>query len=66
MLAGCGPALSMINDDPASERAQLAIKKVTKIVETPEGKEFPQTSTVFQWYELEEFETYRHLGYLMG
>jgi hypothetical protein len=56
----------MINDDRASERAQLAIKKVTKIVEAPEGKVFPQTSTVFQWYELEEFEAYRHLGYLMG
>jgi hypothetical protein len=56
----------MINDDRASERAQLAIKKVTKIVEAPEGKVFPQTSTVFQWYELEEFEAYRHLSYLMG
>ena len=21
---------------------------------------------MFQWYELEEFEAYRHLGYLMG
>ena len=58
--------LAMISDDQARERAQLAIKKVTKIVEAPEGKEFPQTSTVFQWYELEEFEAYRHLGYLMG
>ncbi|MDO9117038.1 MAG: patatin-like phospholipase family protein [Nitrospira sp.] len=58
--------LSMISDAQARERAQLAIKKVTKIVEAPEGKEFPQTSTVFQWYELEEFEAYRHLGYLMG
>ena len=26
----------------------------------------PQTSTIFQWYELEEFEAYRQLGYLMG
>ncbi len=58
--------LALISDDQARERAQLAMKKVTKIVEAPEGKEFPQTSTVFQWYELEEFEAYRHLGYLMG
>jgi hypothetical protein len=35
-------------------------------VESPKGEEFPQTSTVFQWYELEEFEAYRQLGYLMG
>jgi hypothetical protein len=55
----------MISDDLARERAQLAIKKVTKTVEAPEGKEFPQTSTIFQWYELEEL-AYRHLGYLMG
>jgi len=48
----------MLGDDLARERAKLAIKKVTKIVEAPEGKEFPQTSTIFQWYELEEFETY--------
>ena len=58
--------LSMIGDDQARDRAQLAIKKVMKFVESPKGKEFPQTSTVFQWYELEEFEAYRHLGYLMG
>lgn len=30
------------------------------------GKEFPRTGTIFQWYEMEEFEAYRHLGYLMG
>jgi hypothetical protein len=58
--------LSMIGDDQARDRAQLAIKKVMKFVESPKGGEFPQTSTVFQWYELEEFEAYRHLGYLMG
>jgi len=58
MIAKCGPALSIINDDRARERTQLAIKKGTKIVEAPEGKELPQTSTIFQWYELEEFETY--------
>ena len=39
---------------------------MTKFVEAPQGKELPQTSTMFQWYELEEFEAYRHLGYLMG
>jgi len=58
--------LSMIGDDQARDRAQLAIKKVTKFVESSKGEEFPQTSTVFQWYELEEFEAYRHLGNLMG
>ena len=56
----------MIRDDQARDRAQLAIKKVMKFVDSPKGGEFPQTSTVFQWYELEEFEAYRHLGYLMG
>ena len=56
----------MIGDGPARERAQLAIKKVTKLVESPKGEEFPQTSTLFQWYELEEFEAYQQLGYLMG
>lgn len=30
------------------------------------GGTFPQTGTVFQWSELEEFEAYRHLDYLMG
>ena len=39
---------------------------MTNIVEAQDGKEFPQTSTIFQSYELEEFETHRHLGYLMG
>lgn len=58
--------LSMIGDGPARERAELAIKKVTKLVKSPKGEEFPQTSTLFQWYELEEFEAYQQLGYLMG
>lgn len=53
-------------DAPARTRAQFALKKVTTFVDSPKGKEFPQTSTGFQWYELEEFEAYRHLGYLMG
>lgn len=50
----------------AKARAQLALKKVNKFVDSPLGKEFPQTGTMFQWYELEEFEAYRHLGYLMA
>jgi hypothetical protein len=58
--------LSMIGDDQARERAQLAIKKVTKFVGSPRGKEFPKVSTIFQWYELERFEAYQQLGYLMG
>jgi len=57
-LSSAGRLLSILGDDLARERAKLAIKKATKIVEAPEGKKFPQTSTIFQWYELEEFETY--------
>ena len=58
--------LPLITDETSRERVRLALKKVTKFVDSPLGKEFPQTSTVFQWYELEEFEAYRHLGYLMA
>lgn len=58
--------LPLIPDDQSREKVTLALKKVTKYVNSPKGEEFPQTSTVFQWYELEEFEAYRHLGYLMG
>jgi hypothetical protein len=58
--------LPLITNESAREKVQLALKKVTKFVESPKGKEFPQTSTVFQWYDLEEFEAYRQLGYLMG
>ncbi|MBI3357516.1 MAG: hypothetical protein HY038_12245, partial [Nitrospirae bacterium] len=58
--------LPKISDQEARTKAQFALKKVTKFVESPKGKEFPQTSTIFQWYELEEFEAYRQLGYLMG
>lgn len=58
--------LPRIADDRARAQAQLALKKVLRFVDSPKGEEFPQTSTIFQWYELEEFEAYRHLGYLMG
>ncbi len=58
--------LPLVTDERAREQVRLAIKKVTKFVDSPKGEEFPQTSTIFQWYELEEFEAYRHLGYLMG
>jgi len=58
--------LPLITGDRATAQAQLALKKVTKFVISPKGEEFPQTNTLFQWYELEEFEAYRHLGYLMG
>ena len=56
----------MIPDEASCEKVRLALKKVTKFVDSPKGVEFPQTSTTFQWYELEEFEAYRLLGYLMG
>ena len=39
---------------------------MTRFVDSSKGDEFPQISTLFQWYELEEFEAYRQLGYLMG
>jgi Patatin-like phospholipase len=55
-----------LTDEKVRTQAQLALKKVTRFVDSPKGDEFPQTSTIFQWYELEEFEAYRHLGYLMG
>jgi len=58
--------LPLIHDESAREKIRLALKKVMKFVDSPKGEEFPQTSTVFQWYELEEFEAYRQLGYLMG
>ena len=58
--------LPLVTDQTSLDKAKLALKKVTKFVESPSGAEFPQTSTVFQWYNLEEFEAYRQLGYLMG
>ncbi|MGQ0666341.1 MAG: patatin-like phospholipase family protein [Nitrospiraceae bacterium] len=58
--------LPQIMGEQARVHAQHALKKVRKFVESPKGTEFPQTSTVFQWYELEEFEAYRYLGYLMA
>ena len=58
--------LPKVTNEGARSRVKTAIKKVSKFVDSPRGEEFPQTSTVFQWYELEEFEAYRHLGYLMA
>ena len=58
--------MSLVADEKARARVQLALKKVLRFVDSPKGEEFPQTSTLFQWYELEEFEAYRQLGYLMG
>jgi hypothetical protein len=58
--------LPLVTDRASSEKVKLALKKVSKFVESPIGEEFPQTSTIFQWYKLEEFEAYRQLGYLMG
>jgi hypothetical protein len=58
--------LPLVTDRASSEKVKLALKKVSKFVESPISEEFPQTSTIFQWYKLEEFEAYRQLGYLMG
>jgi hypothetical protein len=58
--------LPLVSDQASLEKVKFALKKVTKFVESSSGEEFPQTSTVFQWYQLEEFEAYRQLGYLMG
>jgi hypothetical protein len=52
-------------EDP-SPQALFPIKKVVRFVEWPIGKKFSQTSTLFQWHKLEEFEVCRHLGYLMA
>jgi len=58
--------MPLITDEKSRARVHLALKKVTRFVDSAKGEEFPQTSTMFQWYELEEFEAYRQLGYLMG
>jgi hypothetical protein len=58
--------LPLVTDRASYEKVKLALKKVGKFVDSPTGEEFPQTSTIFQWYQLEEFEAYRQLGYLMG
>ena len=58
--------LPLVSDQASVEKVKFALKKVTKFVDSSTGEEFPQTSTVFQWYQLEEFEAYRQLGYLMG
>jgi hypothetical protein len=58
--------LPVVSGEASIQKVRLALKKVMKFVDSPGGEEFPQTSTVFQWYQLEEFEAYRQLGYLMG
>ena len=42
------------------------VSALSKFVESPKREGLSQTSTSSQWYELEEFEAYRQLGYLMG
>ena len=42
------------------------VSPLSKFVESPNGEGLSQTSTSLQWYELEEFEAYRQLSYLMG
>ena len=56
----------IIPDEASREKVKLALKRVTKFLDSPKGEDFPQTSTTFQWYELEGFEAYRLLEYLMG
>ena len=58
--------LQEISDKQARTRAQFTLMKVTMFVESPKEKELTETSGVFQWYESEEFEAYRALGYLMA
>ena len=58
--------MPLVTDEKARAKVQQALRKVARFVSSPKGEEFPQTSTLFQWYELEEFEAYRQLGYLMG
>jgi len=56
----------IIPDEASREKVRLALKKVIKFLDSPKGEDFPQTSTNFQWYELEEFEAYGLLEYLIG
>lgn len=53
-------------DEQTASRLAHSVKKVLAFAASPEANGFPQTGTMLQWYELEEFEAYRHLGYLMG
>ncbi len=43
-----------------------SLQKVTQFAKSEKANGFPQTGTLFQWFDLEEFEAYRHLGYVMG
>jgi len=41
-------------------------KHVNAFAKSPDAKGFPQTTSWMQWYDMEEFEAYRRLGFLMG
>ena len=41
-------------------------KKVAYFAKSGRATDFPHTSTAFQWYDMEHFEAYQSLGYLMA
>ena len=51
-----------------NERATLEkkIRKVAYFAKSGRTTDFPHTSTAFQWYDMEHFEAYQSLGYLMA
>lgn len=44
----------------------ISLERVTMFAKSAMRNGFPHTSTFLQWYEPEEFEAYRALGYLMA
>ncbi|HEY7532202.1 MAG TPA: hypothetical protein VH681_05390 [Nitrospiraceae bacterium] len=50
----------------ATNVAQFGLKKARRLVESPRGREFPQTTVLSRWYGWEEVEVYRRLGNLMA
>jgi predicted acylesterase/phospholipase RssA len=53
----------LVSDTPEMERAR---KKVAYFAKSGRTADFPQTSTAYQWYDMEHFEAYQSLGYLMA
>ena len=60
--------LQKLEDEPPEMEAYLERlrKKVTYFAKSGRTPDFPQTSTGYQWYDMEHFEAYQSLGYLMG
>ena len=61
-----GAMRARVPDEAERREIEASIKKVQRFVASPKANGFPQTGTILQWYDLEEFEAYRQLGYVMG